>query len=314
MSKADIVEFFDRHAGPDPRCPVREALRCEHAPAHLPTHHGNRVLRRIQLMKSDARGSAGHPGLPRSSAVAPAAVPDDQLRRRDRLPGRIGGHRPEDRVVSCSLRYVDWSTGPELPRTLRTEDYSRVRESRMLFAQKVDRTVDAGIVDMLWRYARPTGSMDAEADRPASVLAGMRRMDLLGSAREIFRERPRLPLHDQDVLNLIFRECHDVLPLAFNMFEPVAVASPTWKRVRSDRPVTLRARSPPHVPEGRGKNGRPGSKAVVAPCCRDVDDKAADVQLGLPAPPRAAVVLTALPPLPECQTGETASCRHGGVR
>jgi hypothetical protein len=56
--------------------------------------------------------------------------------------------------VSTPLRFVDWTTGPEHPRTLRTEDYGRIRESGMLFARKVDRSVDADIVEMLWRDVR----------------------------------------------------------------------------------------------------------------------------------------------------------------
>lgn len=59
-----------------------------------------------------------------------------------------------DRVESTSLRFVDWTTGPEFPRTLRTEDHTRIRESGMLFARKVDARVDAGIVRLLWADLR----------------------------------------------------------------------------------------------------------------------------------------------------------------
>jgi hypothetical protein len=61
-------------------------------------------------------------------------------------------------------------------------------------------------------------------------LARMRQMDVLGSAQDILREQPQLPFHDQDVLNLIFRDRHDSLPFTFNVFEPVASAGlPAWK-------------------------------------------------------------------------------------
>jgi hypothetical protein len=61
----------------------------------------------------------------------------------------------ESRVVSSSLRFVDWSEGGPHPRTLRTEDYIRIRESGMLFARKVDRSVNKEIGEMLWRDVHP---------------------------------------------------------------------------------------------------------------------------------------------------------------
>lgn len=63
-----------------------------------------------------------------------------------------------DHVVSTPLRYVDWETGPERPRTLRADDYDRVRTSGMLFARKVDRSVDADLDRLLWRDVRHTVS------------------------------------------------------------------------------------------------------------------------------------------------------------
>lgn len=49
-------------------------------------------------------------------------------------------------------RYIDWKTGPEHPRILRTEDLAMVEASDMLFARKCDTSVDPDFVDRL--YAR----------------------------------------------------------------------------------------------------------------------------------------------------------------
>jgi hypothetical protein len=50
------------------------------------------------------------------------------------------------------MRYIDWQTGPEFPRTLRVEDLDFLLASEMLFARKFDQSVDAEIIDQL--YAR----------------------------------------------------------------------------------------------------------------------------------------------------------------
>ena len=112
----------------------------------------------------------------------------------------------------------------------------------------VDLVVRDSIEDLLsWDLRHPLGAVHEIGDgavhlfgstRTAYFNAGvlrmsldrMRELDVLGSARAILRERPDLPFHDQDVLNLIFRGAHDVLPLAFNMFEPVAARRlPAWQ-------------------------------------------------------------------------------------
>ncbi len=49
-------------------------------------------------------------------------------------------------------RYIDWKTGPEHPRILRTEDLAMVEASGMLFARKCDTSVDPDFVNRL--YAR----------------------------------------------------------------------------------------------------------------------------------------------------------------
>jgi lipopolysaccharide biosynthesis glycosyltransferase len=112
----------------------------------------------------------------------------------------------------------------------------------------IDVLVRDSIEELLgWRLTHPIGAVRELGDGAVHLfgstrvpyfnagvlrmsLARMREMDVLGAAREILRERPRLPFHDQDVLNLIFRDCHDALPLAFNVFEPVASAGlPAWQ-------------------------------------------------------------------------------------
>lgn len=48
------------------------------------------------------------------------------------------------------LRYIDWFTGPELPRVLRYEDYSKMKSSNCLFARKVDSKIDTKIIDTIY--------------------------------------------------------------------------------------------------------------------------------------------------------------------
>jgi len=49
----------------------------------------------------------------------------------------------EDRSSNVSLRYIDWKSGPEYPRTLRADDYESLLASDALFARKFDTQVDA---------------------------------------------------------------------------------------------------------------------------------------------------------------------------
>ena len=50
------------------------------------------------------------------------------------------------------LRYIDWTTGPEHPRTLRMDDLENLSNSNALFARKLDEKVDSELIDSL--YAR----------------------------------------------------------------------------------------------------------------------------------------------------------------
>jgi hypothetical protein len=50
------------------------------------------------------------------------------------------------------LRYVDWTTGPEHPRTLRMGDLENLSISDALFARKLDEKVDSELIEGL--YAR----------------------------------------------------------------------------------------------------------------------------------------------------------------
>ncbi len=49
------------------------------------------------------------------------------------------------------MRYVDWDSGPEYPRTLRINDYEKVMETKNLFARKFDETVDMEIIDKIYK-------------------------------------------------------------------------------------------------------------------------------------------------------------------
>ncbi len=53
---------------------------------------------------------------------------------------------------------------------------------------------------------------------------------LVETSLSVLRERPKLQFQDQDVLNLVFRDRHDVLPHAYNVFDSFSsVALPAWK-------------------------------------------------------------------------------------
>ncbi|GHV81412.1 hypothetical protein AGMMS49944_32030 [Spirochaetia bacterium] len=48
------------------------------------------------------------------------------------------------------LRYVDWESGPEYPRTLRMDDYETIMKSGALFARKFDFNVDKKIMESIY--------------------------------------------------------------------------------------------------------------------------------------------------------------------
>ena len=52
-----------------------------------------------------------------------------------------------------SLRYVDWTSGPEYPKILRKEDFERIQASSALFARKFDYTVDSEAIDLCYQLA-----------------------------------------------------------------------------------------------------------------------------------------------------------------
>jgi hypothetical protein len=54
-------------------------------------------------------------------------------------------------IINDSLRYVDWETGPEYPRILRTNDYEKVIESEKLFARKFDEKIDREIIELIYK-------------------------------------------------------------------------------------------------------------------------------------------------------------------
>ncbi|MCL2792958.1 MAG: beta-1,6-N-acetylglucosaminyltransferase [Spirochaetaceae bacterium] len=54
-------------------------------------------------------------------------------------------------IENDCLRYIDWQTGPEFPRTLRVEDYEKVINSNYLFARKFDEKADNRIIEMIYK-------------------------------------------------------------------------------------------------------------------------------------------------------------------
>ncbi|MBL1264885.1 beta-1,6-N-acetylglucosaminyltransferase [Methylomicrobium sp. RS1] len=56
------------------------------------------------------------------------------------------------KVIQNGLRYVDFDTGPEYPRTLREDDYGKLIRSDALFARKFDATIDNIIIENIYSY------------------------------------------------------------------------------------------------------------------------------------------------------------------
>ena len=52
-------------------------------------------------------------------------------------------------LTNDSLRYIDWKSGPEYPRTLRSSDINLINNSSALFARKFDWEVDPEIIHTL---------------------------------------------------------------------------------------------------------------------------------------------------------------------
>jgi len=57
------------------------------------------------------------------------------------------------KIKNNCLRYTDWESGPEYPRTLRINDYDKIVGSNGIFARKFDETVDMEIIDRIYQIA-----------------------------------------------------------------------------------------------------------------------------------------------------------------
>jgi hypothetical protein len=55
----------------------------------------------------------------------------------------------KDRVINENYRYIDWEGAKEHPKTLKVEDFDKIRQSSMLFARKFDVDQDEKILDMI---------------------------------------------------------------------------------------------------------------------------------------------------------------------
>ena len=52
-------------------------------------------------------------------------------------------------IVDDHKRYIDWESGPEYPRTLRVEDYKKIKSSSAWFARKFDWNKDKEIIEKI---------------------------------------------------------------------------------------------------------------------------------------------------------------------
>lgn len=57
--------------------------------------------------------------------------------------------RLKDTVINETLRYIDWFTGPDEPRTLTVEDYDKIIKSGKLFCRKTDENRYEELLNML---------------------------------------------------------------------------------------------------------------------------------------------------------------------
>jgi len=54
-------------------------------------------------------------------------------------------------IENANLRYADWTSGPEFPRTLRVEDYEKIIRTDSLFARKFDSNIDKEIIELIYK-------------------------------------------------------------------------------------------------------------------------------------------------------------------
>ena len=59
-----------------------------------------------------------------------------------------------DRIINDNLRYIDWSSGPEFPRTLRCSDLSEMHKPRTFFARKFSQFVDQEVIGSIIENTR----------------------------------------------------------------------------------------------------------------------------------------------------------------
>jgi hypothetical protein len=60
--------------------------------------------------------------------------------------------------INNSLRYVDWISGPETPRILRTIDYEKLMKSDCLFARKFNSNIDNEIIVKIFNIIQQNNS------------------------------------------------------------------------------------------------------------------------------------------------------------
>jgi len=65
-------------------------------------------------------------------------------------------------VINDNLRYIDWQSGPESPRILRSEDFPKMMTSDCLFARKFDTAIDSTIYSLIRNETAPKGMLYAK--------------------------------------------------------------------------------------------------------------------------------------------------------
>ena len=58
-------------------------------------------------------------------------------------------YRTQHRIKDCEtgLRYIDWDSGPDYPRTLDESDFDKMKQSGMLFARKMNTDITVDILE-----------------------------------------------------------------------------------------------------------------------------------------------------------------------
>ena len=62
------------------------------------------------------------------------------------------GFQEKETILCDDMRYIDWESGPEYPRLLRSEDFKKCIQSGKFFGRKFDSSVDKEVIENILSY------------------------------------------------------------------------------------------------------------------------------------------------------------------